>query len=565
MLPPRPTPRKKAEAGLAERELADREEGAPPLAPCVRCGARGSYGKLGFVHGCTCSREVRHSEPAEEWSHVREGAPVRTVIERVPGVVISARYQLVRQLGFGGMGTVWLAQDLLLDSKCALKLIDDDKARSEEVRMRFAREAKVAAQLRGSHVVDVFEHGEWEGIPFIAMEYLEGEDLGSRLDRLGKLDAATTYRIVAHVSRALARAHACGIVHRDLKPENVFLIPGDDGEIAKVVDFGIAKHDAYSLRDKATKTGSFLGTPYYVSPEQARGKPTDHRSDLWSLGVIAFQCLTGTPPFESEALGELMGLILYEDLPMPSERDPSLPPALDAWWQRAAARERDLRFQSAKELADALAAALALPATVSVPSLPPGRNSIVDLETPIPIHPRAPFSSSSDLILFGTTPSEEQRVSDTGAPLSLTRHSAIPVVTRLRSALRAHANPREWPRAVRAAPRRKLIGASVIGAITLGALVTFVVSGGEPAPTNSVAPRTPAAPPVAPPEPEVRAVGPATPPTAPAPVPSPSVVAKPVESKPAQSAASAAAKRPAAPVRNPTPAPKKNTKRDYGI
>src|SRR5262245_41536006 len=116
------------------------------------------------------------------------------------------------------MGTVWLAHDLLLDSSCALKLIDDDKARSEEVRVRFAREAKVAAQLRGSHVVDVFEHGEWEGIPYISMEYLEGEDLGTRLDRLGRLDRETTYRIIAHVARALSRAHSLGIVHRDLKP-----------------------------------------------------------------------------------------------------------------------------------------------------------------------------------------------------------------------------------------------------------------------------------------------------------------------------------------------------------
>jgi serine/threonine-protein kinase len=247
------------------------------------------------------------------------------------------------------MGTVWLAQDLLLDSSCALKLIDDDKAESEEVRIRFAREAKVAAQLRGPHVVDVFDHGEWSGIPYIAMEFLDGEDLGTRLDRVKKLDPEATYRIVAHVARALVKAHAYGIVHRDLKPENVFLVEGDEGEIAKVVDFGIAKHDAYSLRDKTTKTGSFLGTPFYVSPEQARGKPTDHRSDLWSLGVIAFQCLTGRPPFESEALGELMGMILYDDIPIPSQRNPELSSEIDDWWKRAAARDREQRFESAKD------------------------------------------------------------------------------------------------------------------------------------------------------------------------------------------------------------------------
>jgi serine/threonine protein kinase len=262
--------------------------------------------------------------------------------------VVAGRYRLVRMLGSGGMGTVWLAHDLSLDSQCALKLIDDDKAASEEVRIRFEREARAAAQVRGAHVVDIFDHGEHEGVPFIAMEYLEGEDLEERLRRLGRLDAESTYRVIAHVARALVRAHSLGIVHRDLKPENIFLVQGDEHEIAKVLDFGIAKHDTYSLRDKATKTGSFLGTPFYVSPEQARGKVIDYRSDLWSLGVIAFQCLTGRPPFESEALGELMGLILYEDLPKPTERNPELPPALDEWWQRAAARDPEERFQSAK-------------------------------------------------------------------------------------------------------------------------------------------------------------------------------------------------------------------------
>jgi serine/threonine-protein kinase len=259
-----------------------------------------------------------------------------------------------------------------------------------------------------------------------------------------------------------------------------------------------------------------------------------------------------------------MGLILYEDLPMPSEREPSLPPALDAWWQKAAARERELRFQSAKELADALAMALGLASTVAVPSLAPGRSSIADIEPPLPIHPRAAFPSASELMRFRNTPDEEQRISDTGAPLSLTRHSAIPVVTRLRYALRAHANPREWPDAVRAAPRRKLIGAGVVGAVALGALITFLVTGSEPEPMNVVAPRIPAAPAPAPPEPTVQVVGPASLPTAPPSLAAPTTAEKPAEPKPAQSTGPSTAKRPSAPVRN-SPPPKKNAKRDYGI
>lgn len=294
-------------------------------------------------------------------------------MERAPGAIIAGRYRLVDKLGSGGMGAVWLCQDLSLDSTCAVKIIDPEKSRSEEVRKRFIREAKAAAQLRGPHVVDVFDRGEFEGLLYIAMEHLEGEDLCTRLALKGRLDAETTYRVIAHVARALSSAHALGIVHRDLKPENIFLVPGYDEEVAKVLDFGIAQHEAYRIEDHATREGAFLGTPYYVSPEQARGKPTDHRSDLWSLGVIAYQCLTGSPPFESDSLGELMGLILYEPIPKITEVNPELPPAMEAFWSRAIERDREQRFQSARELADALGRALGVKSVVTVPTLPPRR------------------------------------------------------------------------------------------------------------------------------------------------------------------------------------------------
>jgi serine/threonine-protein kinase len=395
--------------------------------------------------------------------------------------VIAARYRLVRTLGVGGMGSVWLAHDLLLDSACALKLIDDDKARTEEVRVRFAREAKVAAQLRGAHVVDVFDHGEWEGVPYIAMEFLDGEDLGTRLDRTGVLDAESTHRIVAHVARALARAHALGIVHRDLKPENVFLVNGDEGEIAKVVDFGIAKHDAYSLRDKATKTGSFLGTPYYVSPEQARGKSTDHRSDLWSLGVIAFQCLTGRPPFESEALGELMGLILYEDLPMPSARNPALPAALDDWWRKAAAREREERFQSAKELSDALGVALGLDHLLAVPAIAPRRSSIPDADGSVPPGLGIPASVVLDSLNERASRPPFVRDDDergTDAPLSHTRHTGPGFGRMWERRL-----PASVRRILRAVPRRHLAGGAVFVGVAAGVALTLFFTRSPSTPT----------------------------------------------------------------------------------
>jgi serine/threonine-protein kinase len=194
------------------------------------------------------------------------------------------------------------------------------------------------------------------------MEYLEGEDLGERLARVGKLSAAETTRIATQIGRALSKAHPAGLVHRDLKPANVFLVRDDEHETAKVLDFGVAKVKDVGL-DGATKTGAVLGTPYYMSPEQARNsKGLDHRSDLWALAVVVFQCVTGRLPFVATTLAELMVKIVVDDIPIPSEVA-VVPPGFDAWWARAASRDPALRFQTAKELVEALG--LALGVTVS--------------------------------------------------------------------------------------------------------------------------------------------------------------------------------------------------------
>src|SRR5262249_15080983 len=146
------------------------------------------------------------------------------------------------------------------------------------VKARFEREAKIAAQLRSPHVVQVLDYGIWEGAPYIAMEYLDGEDLGHRLHRVGRLTARETVGVVGQIARALGKAHAAGLVHRDLKPENVFLVRDDEGELVKVLDFGIAKSQTPTL-DGMTRTGAIMGTPHYMSPEQAQGtKSVDHRA-----------------------------------------------------------------------------------------------------------------------------------------------------------------------------------------------------------------------------------------------------------------------------------------------
>jgi serine/threonine protein kinase len=278
-------------------------------------------------------------------------------VELKQGALIADRFRLVRLLGKGGMGEVWLAQHASLDVPCAVKFIHGASADNAEVRQRFEREAKAAASLRSPHVVQILDYGICEGMPYLAMELLEGEALSDRIRAKLRLDGAETYRVVAQVGKALTKAHAAGIVHRDLKPENIFLVADSEGEVAKVLDFGVAKQTA--TLDSNTRTGALLGTPYYMSPEQAQGiKAIDHRADLWSLAVVTFRCVTGELPFKSTALGDLLIKIVTQPLPIPSQIASGLPEGFDVWWARAAEREPERRFQSARELVEGLGLAL---------------------------------------------------------------------------------------------------------------------------------------------------------------------------------------------------------------
>jgi serine/threonine protein kinase len=275
------------------------------------------------------------------------------------GQVIAGRYRLEEQVGAGGMGCVWRARHLALGTPVAVKLVRPSVAAKPGMLDRFLREAKAAALLRSAHVVQILDHGVDEGVPFIAMEFLEGESLAARLKRVRKLGPVDATLVMTGVARALSRAHKRGIIHRDLKPDNIFIALDEGSEIAKVLDFGIAKVlDAAALDSeerRSTETGTMLGTPCYMSPEQARGrKELDARSDLWSFAVIAFECLTGRRPFDADALGELMMQICSEPIAKPSSIA-KVPVGFDAWFERATQRDPTARYQTVRELAGALA------------------------------------------------------------------------------------------------------------------------------------------------------------------------------------------------------------------
>jgi serine/threonine-protein kinase len=269
-------------------------------------------------------------------------------------------YRVIRKLGEGGMGAVYLAEHALLHRKAAVKVLLPAFSNDEEVVQRFFNEAKATNAIAHPAIVQVFDVGTLkDGRAYLIMEFLEGESLDARLKRLGRLSVADALRITIHCASALAAAHQAGIVHRDLKPENIFLIPDpqvDGGERAKVLDFGIAKlTDDRQSGSVKTRTGSVMGTPTYMAPEQCRGAgEVDHRADIYALGCVLFHLLCGRPPFVGQGLGEILVAHMREPAPWARSFNPEVPPNVDAVLQRALAKAPEARFTSMTEFAAAL-------------------------------------------------------------------------------------------------------------------------------------------------------------------------------------------------------------------
>jgi serine/threonine protein kinase len=296
-----------------------------------------------------------------------------------PGEVIAGRYRLEALIGEGGTGQVWRAEHLILKATVALKLVRPSASASGRATTKLLREARAAAALRSPHVVQILDYGLHDEVtPYVAMELLEGETLADRLARVeGPLSAGETCRIMTQLAKALTRAHAMGVVHRDLKPENIFICadPEDDdeelawSEYVKVLDFGIAKLDRRLAEgvSKQTHVGRLLGTPNYMSPEQAETNAVvDHRTDLWSMTLIAYECVTGHIAFDEPALGPLLVSLVAGPIPVPSAVA-KVPPGFDEWFSATLRRDPEERPTSARELARTLRDVLLSRAVTLIP------------------------------------------------------------------------------------------------------------------------------------------------------------------------------------------------------
>jgi eukaryotic-like serine/threonine-protein kinase len=265
--------------------------------------------------------------------------------------MVDGRYRIIRRIGSGGMADVYEAEDTQLGRRIALKLLYSRFAEDAEFVERFRREASSAAGLNHPNVVQVFDRGQWDGTYYIAMELLEGRNLKQIVREHGALEPALAVDIVLQILKAERFAHRRGVVHRDIKPHNVIV---DDEGRAKVTDFGIARAGASDM----TETGSIMGTAQYLSPEQAQGHPVDARSDLYATGIVLYELLAGTLPFDAESPVTIALKQVSEDPLPPRQRNPAVPPALDAVVLRALQEDPADRYQDADQFIAALEAAM---------------------------------------------------------------------------------------------------------------------------------------------------------------------------------------------------------------
>ena len=270
-------------------------------------------------------------------------------------------YRAVSLLGEGGMGAVYLAEHPAIGRRVAVKVLHRNLSLDQQLLARFLNEARAANAIRHPNIIEILDSGALpDGMPFLVMELLEGESLAQRIARLGRLPTRAALRFAYQTASALGAAHGKGIIHRDLKPDNMFIVPDQDvtdGERLKILDFGIAKLQEGTRVSVKTRTGALMGTPLYMSPEQCRGvREIDHRSDIYSLGIILYEMVSGRPPFVSDGFGDLVNMHL--NMPVPSLRAavPDVPAALEALIIRMLAKDPEQRFADMAAVREALKA-----------------------------------------------------------------------------------------------------------------------------------------------------------------------------------------------------------------
>jgi serine/threonine-protein kinase len=272
------------------------------------------------------------------------------------GSIVAERYRIESLLGRGGMATVYRARHLMLDRTVAVKLLKSEAVEQEEARERFRREAQAASRIEHPNITQVLDFGQTKGIPFLIMEYVDGPSLSRLLDEVGDLPAGRVIPILRQMAEALRAAHEQDVVHRDLKPDNIALITqGTRRDHVKILDFGLAKILGPEV-SRLTATGMVFGTPHYMSPEQATATPVDHRTDIYSLGVVAYELLAGQPPFVGAYLKVIQDVVFTEPLTLTSVAAQPVSPELEALIMRCIAKDPDRRFGDAAALLEALSA-----------------------------------------------------------------------------------------------------------------------------------------------------------------------------------------------------------------
>lgn len=317
---------------------------------------------------------------------------------------------MTQEIGRGGMAAVYEAENIDIGKRVAVKILSAELITSRIVRERFIREARAAAAIRSPYICEVYDSGMYHERPFLVMELLDGESLYDRMTRVRQLKVSTCLKVLRHIVRGLAKAHQAGVVHRDLKPENIFLTRDTDGRLlAKIVDFGLAKfyegregNDDKNIR--LTREGALFGTPAYMSPEQARGQgEVDHRADLWALGCIVYECLTGRTVWDvQQGVAMILAQIAKGELPDPRLYRPDLPEEFTTWFKTALHPDLNQRFQSSRTFIESLEQVLAVDGESPSAADAGPTSSSYDIPDPAPPHSETP-PSGGELAPGGTT------------------------------------------------------------------------------------------------------------------------------------------------------------------